>query len=66
MAIPQGTLNAGGGSTCKNVSLPKNEGGGQHTGIYTANITIWVGQHAGILSKPPKTKKIRGWVIMQE
>jgi hypothetical protein len=26
----------------------------------TANITIWVGQHAGILSKPPKTKKIRG------
>ena len=27
---------------------------GQHSGIYTANITKWVGQHAGTRSKTQK------------
>ena len=54
MAIPQGILNAGGGSTCWNGSLPKTKGVGQHSGIYTANITKWVGQHAGTRSKTQK------------
>ena len=36
-------------ATYKNISLPKTIGVGQHTGIYTATITIWVGQHGGIV-----------------